>query len=186
MPLGVLQHFTIEPSDLERTKTFYCDVLGLEDGDRPPLGFPGYWLYSGEVPTVHLLGKRTPREGIVVRGTKKKFKDTGRYEGFFGPDETNSVPANPQSATEPTPTQPEAAAEIINPLPSPVHPAANGGAPAEGSSPTEGNAPATAAPAAPENNNPAPVDAATAQQKAAAALSQKMLELNSGSTNSGH
>ena len=52
MPLGVLQHFTIEPSDLERTKNFYCDVLGLEDGDRPPLGFPGYWLYSGGVATV--------------------------------------------------------------------------------------------------------------------------------------
>ena len=32
MPLGVLQHYTIEPSDLERTKDFYCDVLGLENG----------------------------------------------------------------------------------------------------------------------------------------------------------
>ena len=42
MPLGTLQHFTIEPSDLERTKDFYCDVLGLENGDRPPLDFPGY------------------------------------------------------------------------------------------------------------------------------------------------
>jgi catechol 2,3-dioxygenase-like lactoylglutathione lyase family enzyme len=80
MPLGVLQHYTIEPSDLERTKDFYCDVLGLENGDRPPLGFPGYWLYSGGVPTVHLLGPRQPREGIIVRGTKKKFKDTGRFD----------------------------------------------------------------------------------------------------------
>lgn len=80
MPLGVLQHFTIEPSDLERTKNFYCDVLGLEDGDRPPLGFPGYWLYSGGVATVHLLGERKPREGIVVRGTEKKFDDTGRFD----------------------------------------------------------------------------------------------------------
>src|SRR5712671_4400447 len=80
MPLGVLQHYTIEPSNLERTKKFYCEVLGLKNGDRPPLGFPGYWLYSGGVPTVHLLGKRTPREGIVVRGTKKKFKDTGRFD----------------------------------------------------------------------------------------------------------
>ncbi|MCA0303132.1 MAG: VOC family protein [Proteobacteria bacterium] len=80
MPLGVLQHFTIEPSDLERTKAFYCDVLGLEDGDRPPLGFPGYWLYSGGVATVHLLGERKPREGIVVRGTEKKFDDTGRFD----------------------------------------------------------------------------------------------------------
>jgi catechol 2,3-dioxygenase-like lactoylglutathione lyase family enzyme len=47
MPLGSLQHYTIEPADLERTKDFYCDVLGLENGDRPPLDFPGYWLYSG-------------------------------------------------------------------------------------------------------------------------------------------
>ena len=37
MPLGGLQHYTIEPADLERTKDFYCDVLGLENGDRPPL-----------------------------------------------------------------------------------------------------------------------------------------------------
>src|SRR3984957_9957396 len=63
MPLGGLQHYTIEPSDLERTKDFYCDVLGLENGDRPPLDFPGYWLYSGGVATVHLMGTRKPREG---------------------------------------------------------------------------------------------------------------------------
>ena len=80
MPLGVLQHYMIEPSNLEKTKKFYCEVLGLKNGDRPPFGFPGYWLYSGGVPTVHLLGKRTPREGIVVRGAKKKFKDTGRFD----------------------------------------------------------------------------------------------------------
>ena len=74
MPLGVLQHYTIEPSNLERTKKFYCEVLGLENGDRPPLGFPGYWLYSGGVATVHLLGPRKPREGIVVRGTEEEVQ----------------------------------------------------------------------------------------------------------------
>ena len=58
MPLGTLQHYTIEPSDLERTRNFYCDVLGLENGYRPPLDFPGYWLYSGGVATVHLMGTR--------------------------------------------------------------------------------------------------------------------------------
>ena len=46
MPLGGLQHFTIEPQDLEHTKNFYVDVLGLEIGDRPPLDFPGYWLQA--------------------------------------------------------------------------------------------------------------------------------------------
>ena len=80
MPLGVLQHYTIAPSNLERTKTFYCEVLGLKNGDRPPLGFPGYWLYSGGTATVHLMGTRKPREGIVVRGTEKKYEDTGRLD----------------------------------------------------------------------------------------------------------
>ena len=41
MPLAGLEHYTIEPSDLERSKDFYCDVLGLENGDRPPLDFDG-------------------------------------------------------------------------------------------------------------------------------------------------
>lgn len=80
MPLGTLQHFTIEPLDLERSKEFYVDVLGLEIGDRPPLDFPGYWLYSGGVATVHLMGTRTPRDGIVVRGTEKRYDDTGRLD----------------------------------------------------------------------------------------------------------
>ena len=80
MPLGTLQHYTIEPSDLEKTKDFYCDVLGLENGNRPPLDFPGYWLYSGGIATVHLMGTRKPRDGIVVRGTEKKYDDTGRLD----------------------------------------------------------------------------------------------------------
>ena len=80
MPLGTLQHFTIEPQDLERSKDFYVDVLGLEVGNRPPLDFPGYWLYSGGVATVHLTGTRKAREGIIVRGTEKRFEDTGRFD----------------------------------------------------------------------------------------------------------
>ena len=80
MPLGGLQHYTIEPQDLERTKDFYVEVLGLEVGNRPPLDFPGYWLYSGGTATVHLMGTRKPREGIVVRGTEKKYEDTGRLD----------------------------------------------------------------------------------------------------------
>ena len=58
MGLNALNHYTIRPADLERTKEFYVDVLGLEVGYRPPLAFPGYWLYCGGQPTVHLIGPR--------------------------------------------------------------------------------------------------------------------------------
>ena len=80
MGLDILQHFTIEPADLEATKDFYVEVLGLEVGDRPPLGFPGYWLYSGGTATVHLLGQRQPREGITVRPPNVKLDNTGRLD----------------------------------------------------------------------------------------------------------
>ena len=53
-----LNHYTIKVRDLERTKDFYRDIVGLTVGDRPPLNFPGYWLYCGDIPTVHLIGYR--------------------------------------------------------------------------------------------------------------------------------
>ena len=55
MPAEQLEHFTLECADLERTKNFYCDMLGLIAGFRPQMDFPGYWLYCGGVPVVHLM-----------------------------------------------------------------------------------------------------------------------------------
>ncbi len=58
MPAVALNHYTILVQDLERTKDFYEDIVGLKSGDRPPLSFPGYWLYCGADPVVHLIGYR--------------------------------------------------------------------------------------------------------------------------------
>ncbi len=55
MPAEQLDHFTIECADLDRTRRFYCDILGLADGFRPALGIPGHWLYCGGAPVVHLM-----------------------------------------------------------------------------------------------------------------------------------
>jgi catechol 2,3-dioxygenase-like lactoylglutathione lyase family enzyme len=63
MGLEALNHYTIRPVDLERTKDFYVTVLGLPVGYRPPLAFPGYWLYCGDTPTVHLIGPREEEGG---------------------------------------------------------------------------------------------------------------------------
>jgi catechol 2,3-dioxygenase-like lactoylglutathione lyase family enzyme len=62
MPLEGLNHYTIRPVDLARTREFYVEILGLEEGYRPPLGFDGHWLYCGGAPTVHLIGPRPQRE----------------------------------------------------------------------------------------------------------------------------
>ncbi len=64
MPATSLNHYTILARDLEATKDFYTDIVGLKVGDRPPLNFPGYWLYCGDVPTVHLIGHRPEVDSI--------------------------------------------------------------------------------------------------------------------------
>src|SRR5436305_12286814 len=56
MALEALDHYTIQCADMTATRDFYRDVLGLADGFRPDLGFPGFWLYAGDKAVVHLLG----------------------------------------------------------------------------------------------------------------------------------
>ncbi len=56
MALNGLNHVSTRPIDLEATKDFYVEALGLAVGDRPTLPFPGYWLYCGTQAVIHLLG----------------------------------------------------------------------------------------------------------------------------------
>jgi catechol 2,3-dioxygenase-like lactoylglutathione lyase family enzyme len=39
-----LFHVAIKTSNLEATRTFYCDVLGLKEVFRPDFGYPGAWI----------------------------------------------------------------------------------------------------------------------------------------------
>ena len=57
MPATRLEHFTVRCEDLQRTRDFYCEIVGLTEGQRPNLPFRGFWLYAGEVPVVHLMDK---------------------------------------------------------------------------------------------------------------------------------
>ena len=54
MPITHMQHFMILSKDLERTRAFYCDVLGLRSGERPPFRFKGLWIYAGDVACIHV------------------------------------------------------------------------------------------------------------------------------------
>ena len=52
-----MQHYMVLSKDLEKTRAFYCDVLGLRVGPRPPFDFDGYWIYAGDVAAVHVAGQ---------------------------------------------------------------------------------------------------------------------------------
>jgi len=57
MPVTSLNHYLIVSKNLERSKKFYQQVLGLDLAERPDFGFPGYWLKTGDNICVHLASQ---------------------------------------------------------------------------------------------------------------------------------
>ncbi len=54
-----LNHASLIISDINVSLTFYRDVLGLQQVDRPDLGFPGAWFQLGDQ-QIHLLELENP------------------------------------------------------------------------------------------------------------------------------
>lgn len=54
MALERMEHYLVLSDDIEATRSFYCDLLGFRQGFRPNMDFPGYWLYLGDTPCIHV------------------------------------------------------------------------------------------------------------------------------------
>jgi len=66
MKVHGMNHFTILAKDLEATRSFYTEILGLKEGYRPPMSFPGIWFYAGKQPILHVIGRKSlpPKGGV--------------------------------------------------------------------------------------------------------------------------
>ncbi len=54
MPLHHLEHFLIQTADLEGTRDWYVNMLGMRVGPSPDFKFPVVWLYIGDTDVLHL------------------------------------------------------------------------------------------------------------------------------------
>jgi catechol 2,3-dioxygenase-like lactoylglutathione lyase family enzyme len=82
LSLGHIEHFLVLSDDMDGTRDWYVRVLGFSVGERPPLPFPGYWLYLGEVPAVH-VADRSAYEGhaaSVGTGSSPAGSSTGAVD----------------------------------------------------------------------------------------------------------
>ena len=48
MEIKRIDHYSIRTLDVEASRRFYTEIIGLKVGPRPPFDFPGVWLYKGE------------------------------------------------------------------------------------------------------------------------------------------
>lgn len=91
MPVDALQHINLRSADIDRSRDFYVEVIGLAVGPRPPVASAGYWLYLGLVPVIHLVQRpegAPPRtgsgvvdhvafHGVDFEGTRGRFSARG-------------------------------------------------------------------------------------------------------------
>jgi catechol 2,3-dioxygenase-like lactoylglutathione lyase family enzyme len=73
MPIETLDHYSVRTFDVETSRSFYQDVIGLKVGPRPDFPFPGAWLYAGERPVVHIIG-------INEEKARDLAEDTGSFD----------------------------------------------------------------------------------------------------------
>jgi catechol 2,3-dioxygenase-like lactoylglutathione lyase family enzyme len=81
MSVGALEHVLVLADDIDGTRDFYCEVVGLSVGERPPLAFPGYWLYAasdgGGVACVHVAERRAYATHAAGLGLDVPERDPG-------------------------------------------------------------------------------------------------------------
>lgn len=66
MEVQSIHHVSLTASDLERSRRFYREVLGLEEIPRPDFDFRGAWFKLGPLQQLHLI----VHEGATFRGQK--------------------------------------------------------------------------------------------------------------------
>ncbi|MFO1273484.1 MAG: VOC family protein [Rubrivivax sp.] len=97
-----MNHFTITAEDRAQTLDYYCHLLGLSEGHRPDLGFPGAWLYAGTQAVLHVYFDRplpAERTGVIdhmafsargLKETKARFDARGWKYDLRRPERTGA------------------------------------------------------------------------------------------------
>jgi catechol 2,3-dioxygenase-like lactoylglutathione lyase family enzyme len=54
MPVSHIEHFLVAADDIDATRDWYAQILGMSPGPHPDFGFPVHWMYAGGMDMVHI------------------------------------------------------------------------------------------------------------------------------------
>ena len=75
MEIELLHHVSLNVADLDRSRRFYLEILGLPEIPRPPFNFPGAWFQVGATQQLHLI--------VYEGGTFREGKAVGTRDNHF-------------------------------------------------------------------------------------------------------
>jgi catechol 2,3-dioxygenase-like lactoylglutathione lyase family enzyme len=70
-PVSSFNHIAREAIDVEKSKNFYCDILGFRPIPRPPLGVEGYWLFGNNL-MLHLIQTKNVEDREAIKAARIK------------------------------------------------------------------------------------------------------------------
>ena len=68
MEVDTIDHVNVETDNVDRSAKFYREVIGLKEGPRPDFDRPGFWMYAGDKPVVHII--KTAQNNKMLTGSK--------------------------------------------------------------------------------------------------------------------
>jgi catechol 2,3-dioxygenase-like lactoylglutathione lyase family enzyme len=73
-----MEHVLVLSDDIDASREFYSAIVGLQVGARAPLEFPGFWLYAGATPCLHIAQRRAYLEHAARLGLNVAAQAGGR------------------------------------------------------------------------------------------------------------
>jgi len=81
MPLSHIEHYLVAADDLEATRDWYRNVLGMQEGPHPEFGFPVYWMYVDGRDVVHIGPSARKAGDVQKKYLGRTSQDTGAGTG---------------------------------------------------------------------------------------------------------
>lgn len=84
-----MDHVALIVADVEASRHFYCDILGMTEVPRPPsFKFPGAWFKKGnaELHLVHIDGASQPPGDYPAQPTPERDIARARHHAFMVDD----------------------------------------------------------------------------------------------------
>ena len=85
MGVTELAHVLVLSDDIDAARDFYCRAVGMTVGERPPLEFPGYWLYAEGKPCLHIADRAIYNAHAARAGLGAPDEQTRRVDHIANP-----------------------------------------------------------------------------------------------------
>jgi catechol 2,3-dioxygenase-like lactoylglutathione lyase family enzyme len=84
--VAALDHVLVLSDDIDASRDFYCATVGVTVGERPPLPFPGYWLYAAGRPCLHIADREIYSDHARATGLRGAHAGSVDHVAFSATD----------------------------------------------------------------------------------------------------